>query len=114
MNGNDEDFQRISITIPEWMYQWLDEHKEINRSKLFREAVLREQQVVTESKKMSPLMFLASVMGIVFSIALIGIGITPTPIHIWTRGLLALLGGFLAFMTGVLYFKESKKIKAIS
>ena len=107
--NNDDDFQRISITIPEWMYQWLDEHKEINRSKLFREAVLREQNVITESKKISPLMFLASVMGIVFSIALIGIGLTPTPIHIWTRGLLTLLGGFLAVMTALLYQKERKK-----
>lgn len=33
------DDQRISLVIPAEMFDWLDKHKDINRSQLFRDAV---------------------------------------------------------------------------
>lgn len=106
MNNNSG--KQISIVIPQEMYDWLDEHRNINRSELFRKAV--QSLMTKEKQKIDPLLFLTSIMGIVFSIALIGIAITPTPIHTTTRGLLALLGGILALSTSYLYFKEVNRI----
>lgn len=106
-----EEQKLISINIPVGMYDWLEKHKTINRSKLFRKAVEREQGNVCEQHNVSPLMYLISIMGIVFSIALIGIAITPTPIHDYARALMALLGGILAVSTSILYWKERKLVK---
>ena len=103
----EEPYKNISLTIPESMYSWLEEHKEINRSSLFREAV---EIKMNPKKHVSSLMFLASIMGIIFSIALIGIGVTESPIDVNIRSLLTLLGGILAVSTMVLYYKERKSI----
>lgn len=102
------ELKTISISIPLWMYNWLEkEGQRINRSQLFREAVERKMR---PNEKVTPLMFLVSVMGIVFSIALIGIAITPTPIHDYARALLALLGGVMAIITAIVYYKERRHV----
>ena len=108
----EEGLVRISIAIPSEMYRWLEKNKGINRSKLFRKAVdtIRNPGV----KKMTPLMFLASIMGFVFSIALIGIAVTPSPILIAIRAMLALLGGFMAIATAICYYKEQTRIKTLN
>jgi len=111
-SGEDTQYRKISITIPEGMYDWLEKHREINRSQLFRDAVEREKHFTEE--KISPLMFLISIMGYVFSVVLICIALTPTPIHQTTRGFLGLLGGFLAFATAMLYQKEKKNIEKLN
>ena len=100
----------ISISIPQSMHDWLDEHKEINRSKLFQQAVFRVQNPRQEGK-VSPLVFFISVMGIVFSIVLVGIGITSSPMYQTARALLPLLAGILAVCTALTYWKESKRAK---
>ena len=102
--------ETISISVPKDMKVWLEtEGKHINRSELFREAVLQRQKPT----RVSSVVFLISIMGIVFSIALIGIGVTPSPIHYITRAFLALLGGILALMTSIVYYKERLKIKEV-
>lgn len=106
-----EDKKIITINIPVGMYDWLERHKNINRSQLFRDAVEAKRHNVKQQKQISPLMYLISIMGIVFSVALIGIAITPTPIHTSARALLSLLGGILAIATSVLYYKEYKEKK---
>lgn len=106
-----EEQKLISINIPMSMYDWLEKHKNINRSQLFRKAVEGIMSNVSVQRKVSPLMYLISIMGIVFSIALIGIAVTPTPIHVYARGLMALLGGVLAISTSILYYKERKTVK---
>lgn len=103
-----EDKKIITINIPVAMYDWLEQHKNINRSQLFREAVEAKIHNIKTQHQISPLMYLVSIMGIVFSVALIGIAITPTPIHPSARALLALLGGILAVSTSVVYYKEHK------
>jgi len=104
----------ISISIPQSIDEWLnsDEGKKIvpNKSGLFQEAVLRKKNPRMEGK-VSPLVFFISVMGIVFSIVLVGIGITPTPMYQTARALLPLLAGILAVSTVLTYWKESKRAK---
>ncbi len=91
------------------MYQWLVDNPTINRSELFRKAVVREQQLT--STKVPPLMFLMSVMGIVFSVALISIAVTPSPMHWIGKSILALLGGGLAVTTALVYYKVRKQLQ---
>jgi len=105
-----EEQKVISINIPVGMYDWLEKHRDINRSQLFRKAVKGVMNGSIVQRKVSPLMYLIPIMGIVFSIALIGIAVTPTPIHNYARGLMALLGGVLAISTAILYYKESKEV----
>jgi len=57
----------ISISIPAELDDWLEEHKEINRSKLFQDAVL---QTINKKTGMTPLLLLTAVMGVCFSILL--------------------------------------------
>lgn len=106
-----EDQKLISINIPMSMYDWLEKHRSINRSQLFRKAVEGIMNNVSVQQQVSPLMYLISIMGIVFSIALIGIAITPTPIHDYARGLMALLGGVLAISTAILYYRERREVQ---
>lgn len=100
----------ISISIPESMYVWLEEHKQINRSQVFRDSV----KVIMDDKKkkVSSLLFLATIIGEVMGIALIGISVSPTTLDSNLRGLLALLGGILAVVTSITYFKERRNINA--
>ena len=101
--------RNISIFIPESMYNWLEEHKEINRSELFRGAVKTKQN----KEQISPLLFLVSVMGIIFSVSLIVISMDPRTIPFlspYIRLMLAFLGGILALITAIVYYKERKQI----
>jgi len=98
--------KKISMDIPVDDYKWLKDNN-INMTELFKNSIdgLRYQR----EKKVSPLMFLVSIMGIVFSVALIGIGLTPTPIHDFTRGFLCVLGGILAISTMTLYIRNKRQ-----
>lgn len=107
--NEERDYIQINVVIPQKMKEWLDEHKQINRSELFRQAVKQKMYVVEQ--KVSPLFFLASVMGIMFGVVLILIGIAPSPLHKYIRGILCLIGGAMSFLSSVLYLKESRKLK---
>jgi len=98
--------KKISMDIPVDYYNWIKDEN-INMTELFKEAIERVRYKRTQ--KVSPLMFLASIMGVVFSVALIGIGLTPSPIHIFTRGFLCALGGFLAITTTTAYIKNKRQ-----
>lgn len=97
--------KKISMDVPIDDYNWLKDEN-INMTDLFKEAVKKKRYHIKQ--KMNPLLFLAAVMGIVFSVALIGIGLTPTPIHIFTRSLLCALGGFLAIVTMLVYIRSKR------
>lgn len=90
------------------MYEWLEQHKQINRSQIFRDAVT--VIMVNKKKKVPSLMFLAAVMGEVFGIALIGIAVSPSWLDNPLRSMLALLGGILAVVTAITYFKERRSL----
>jgi hypothetical protein len=107
-NGNSDEDKTITLNIPMSMYNWLsNEGKNINRSELFRQAVMQKMK----PEKVSSLVFLVSVMGIVFSISILGIALTPSPIHFYARAIMALMAGFLALATTTTYLKERKKSK---
>lgn len=99
---------QINVVIPNEMKEWLDKHPEINRSELFRNAVNAKKNITEQ--KISPLMFLASIMGIIMSISLIGIATTPY-LSVPIRAVLSLLGGILAVTTIFVYIKETRDIK---
>jgi len=105
----EKDYVQINLSIPVKMKEWLDEHRNINRSELFRQAVKQKMYVVEQ--KVSPLFFLASVMGIMFGVVLILISIAPTPLNVYIRAPLSLIGGIMAVLSALLYFKESRKLK---
>lgn len=107
--GEESDTKLITLSIPTTLYKQLEEHKEINRSALFRDAAYDKLEF--KSKRVPSLVYFVSIMGFVFSVVLIGIALTPTLITEYLRGILALLGGLLAFSTAILYYKESRKIK---
>jgi len=100
---------QMNITVPDKMKEWLDEHKEINRSELFRQAVKRKQDFM--KGKVSSTVFFVTIIGIMMSITLIGIATRP---YLMTeiRAIIALLGGILGFMTMMVYRKEKKEINA--
>lgn len=99
----------ISISIPMWMYDWLEsEGKNINRSQLFRETI--EYKMKPHTKQISSVMYLVSIFGICFSVALIGIGVTPSGMDVYVRAMMGILGGVMALSTMLLYYKERKSI----
>ena len=106
----DNDKKQISIVIPNSMYEWLEKHKEINRSEIFRQAVKKIQS--PSKNKVSPLMFLATIMGITFSICLIGIS-TTVYLMPELNAIIAILGGILAVSTAMLYYKERRRLRSL-
>ena len=100
------EMKKISMDIPIEDYNFLKDSN-INMTELFRLSIDRIRQ--HKKEKVSSLMFLASVMGIVFSITLIGIGLTTTPIDYFMRGLLCILGGVLAVASMLAYNRERRK-----
>lgn len=109
-----EETEQINIVIPKSMKVWLDENKQIvpNKSKLFRDAVYNKMD--SKKGKVSSLIFFIAIMGVVFSIVLIGIGITPSPIHVTIKAILPILGGILVLSTSLMYFIEKKRAVEVS
>lgn len=104
-----EEMEQINLTIPKSMKEWLDEHKEINRSQLFRDAVTNKRY--RKENKISPLTLFAVSMAPLFGITLIIIGITPVPMETSIRAFLPLLGGIMAIGASITYIVERKRIK---
>lgn len=100
---------QINVVVPPEMKDWLDKNPQINKSELFRQAVKAKKDRI--KGKVSPLFFLASTMGVLFGVVLILIGIAPSPLSKFVRASLALIGGFLSFMSALLYLKESRALK---
>jgi len=106
-----EETEQINIVIPKSMKKWLDDNKKIvpNKSKLFREAVYNKME--SKKGKVPALVFFVSIMGMVFSIVLIGIGLTPSPMHVTLKSILPLLGGILVVSTSIMYYIEKRRAK---
>ena len=102
------DYKKISMDIPIDMHDWLKDHN-INMSDLFRKAALN--LMYEQHARLPPIFLLASVMSIMFSVVLISIGITPTPIHIITRLSLILIGGFMGIITTIYFYREKERCK---
>ena len=105
-----EDSEQINIVIPKSMKQWLDDNKKIvpNKSELFRDAVRAKMDA--KKGKVPSLVFFTAVMGVVFSIVLIGIGLSPSPMHITIKSVLPVIGGLLVVSTSLMYYIEKKRV----
>ena len=101
------EYKPITVSITSEQIAWLEAHPEINRSQLVREAL--EIKMKAKAGKVSPLMFLASVMCVCFSVVLIAMAYTPSFIDINIRAILALLGSIMIIVTTITYYKERKK-----
>jgi len=100
---------QLNIVIPDDMKDWLDEHKEINKSELFRQAVKQKQNFI--KGKVSSVVFLATILSIVLSITLILISFVPVMSNL-IRATIALIGGVLAFIGCLTYYMEKRDINA--
>ena len=107
--SDESDTKLITLSIPTSLYKNLEEHKEINRSALFRDAAY--DKLNFKARHVPSLVYFVSMMGFVFSVVLVGIGTVPVSMEYYIRGLLCLLGGILALATAFLYYKETRKVK---
>jgi len=98
---------QVNINIPEDMKEWLDKHPNINRSELFRQAVKQKQNFL--KGKVSPIVFAATIIGILMSVTLILISFVPVMDN-FIRAIIALIGGILAVLVMVTYYIEKRDI----
>jgi len=106
----EKDSGQINLSITPKMKCWLDEHPEINKSELFRNAVIRKKQRMEE--QVSPILFLACCMGVIFGVAITGIGLGAEQfINTYIRIIVIALGSVLAFVSFVIYTMEKQKVK---
>jgi len=105
MDNNENRAVPITVSVPYDMAKWLDRHKkEINRSKIFQEAI---QKIQNPSKyKLSPFLGLTIVLSLTFGICLL-LASTQTDIFgFFTSTVLILLGIFVIFTSIITLYKE--------
>jgi len=100
--------KKISMDIPIEMYNWLEKHKNINRSKVFRNAV--ENIINNVERKVSPTLLLLTIWANVGAIALLGVSIIPSPIPTMIRGILCVFAGIISISAITVYIKTKKEI----
>jgi hypothetical protein len=98
----------ISISVPVELSNWLDEHKNVNRSQLFSKAAL--DIINCKNKQMTPIFLLASVMGICFSVLLI---ISSVGLSFWLGVYMAavmfMMGIALLSVVVIMFLRVNKK-----
>lgn len=99
--------KKISMDIPIEMYNWLDKHKNINRSEVFRRAV--EDLINKVERKVPPVLFLLTIWANVGAIALLGVSLVPSPIPSFIRGVMAILAGIMSVSAITVYIKTKKE-----
>jgi len=104
-----EKLEQINLTIPKSMKVWLDEHKEINRSKLFRDAVTNKRY--RKEKTLPPLTKFVVGMIPLFGITLIFVAISSAPMETTIRAVLPILGGVMAIGASLTYYFEKKRLE---
>jgi hypothetical protein len=105
-----EETEQINLVIPKSMKEYLDSHREINRSEEFRHRIT-QKYLSPKRPRVHPLITFVGTIGPFFGILLILIGITPTPMEKMMRALLPLLGGILAVGTAITLYLERKRVR---
>lgn len=100
--------QRISISIPDEMYDWITKNR-FSPSKIFQEAVDTTMST-TDTKKKNPLLFVTctglTIMGVVLILTSF-IYVLSWEIRIF----LPILGGILSFTASYSYIREIKRYR---
>jgi hypothetical protein len=100
--------KKISMDIPVEMYDWLENHKNINRSEIFRQSV---QDIIDKvEKKVSPVLYLLTIWANVGATALLVISIIDTPIPRLIRGVMAIFAGIMSISAITVYVKVKREI----
>jgi hypothetical protein len=100
--------KKISMDIPVEMYDWLENHKNINRSEIFRQSV---QDIIDKvEKKVSPVLYLLTIWANVGATALLVISIIDTPIPRLIRGVMAVFAGIMSISAITVYVKVKREI----
>jgi hypothetical protein len=100
--------KKISMDIPVEMYDWLENHKNINRSEIFRKSV---QDIIDKvEKKVSPVLYLLTIWANVGATALLVISIIDTPIPRLIRGVMAVFAGIMSISAITVYVKVKREI----
>jgi len=102
--------QRLSISCPDEMNEWLEENN-INKSKLFQKAVKQEMEGVLEKGK-NPLLFVVCTGLMVMGVVLILTSLVSY-LSVEVRIFLPLLGGILSFVSMFVFVKEQKKYRTL-
>jgi len=94
---------KITLSIPDDMKDWIEEHRDINYSDIFKKEI---HQIQTNYPgKKNPLFFVTCVGGIIMGIVLILV--STLKFMSWEiRLFLPLLGGAMAFLSAFVYLKE--------
>lgn len=100
--------KKISMDIPIEMYSWLEKHKNINRSEIFRRAV--DDIINNVEKKVPPVLFLLTIWANVGSIALLGVVLIPSPIPNLVRGILGVMAGVISISAITVYLRTKREI----
>jgi hypothetical protein len=100
--------KKISMDIPVEMYDWLENHKNINRSEIFRQSV---QDIIDKvEKKVSPVLYLLTIWANVGAIALLTVSIIDTPIPRLIRGVMAVFADIMSISAITVYVKVKREI----
>ena len=100
--------KKISMDIPIEMYSWLEKHKNINRSEIFRRAV--DDIINNVEKKVSPVLFLLTIWANVGAVALLGVSIVPSPVPNLIRGILAVMAGIISISAITVYVRTKREL----
>ena len=100
--------KKISMDIPLEMYEWLEKHKDINRSEIFRTAI--QNMRYKEEKTVPPVLYLLTIWANVGAIALLSVAIVESPIPRLFRGIMAICAGIISLSAITVYVKEKKEL----
>jgi len=100
--------ERVNLSVPSDVKEWMGKNPTINYSDIFTRTV-RDHMDGTPIKK-NPLFFVACVGAIIMGVTLILV--STLPFMTWEiRIFLPLLGGIMAFLSAVVYFKEYGRVR---
>ena len=100
--------KKISMDIPMDMYEWLEKHKNINRTAVFKQEIKKLMYGV--EKRVPPVLILLTIWANVGAVALLGVAIIESPIPRVIRGAMAIMAGILSLSAITVYVKTKKEI----
>ena len=99
---------KISINIPSEMYKWLEKHKEINRSELFRNVVESKRNMVVE--KISEVFILNAVVIIAAAVGFILLLFAPVVSYLFILTSCVILTSIVILSTVSVIVRKVRKV----
>lgn len=99
--------KKISMDVPISQYEWLEKHKNINRTEIFRKAV--QDMIDNVEHKVPPVLYLLTIWANVGAVALLGVALVPSPISPLIRGILGVFAGIISVSAITVYVKTKRE-----